>query len=68
MKNNRRNNKMNMSITEQLEAVKEYCCFELCKYHEAYELGSLTYPDRVTTAKNYLEENYCEKCKIQKEI
>lgn len=65
MKNNRRNNKMNMSITEQLESIKEYCCDTLCKYREAFEIGSKAYPDRITTGKENLEDLYCENCKIK---
>lgn len=62
MSGKRHNNKMDMSITEQLEEIKVKCC-DICKYKEAMESGNLTYPE-TTTAKDFLEEHYCEKCFI----
>ena len=61
----RRNDKICMSITEQLESVKEYCCDTLCKYREAFEIGSKAYPDKATTGKENLEELYCKNCMIK---
>ncbi len=63
MNGKRRNDKMCMSITEQLGSVKEYCCSKLCKYREALENGSLILKE-TTNVEEYLEEVYCKKCKV----
>ena len=63
MGGNRHNNKADMSITEQLYAIRLKCC-DICKYKEAMENGSLTYPEETTTADDYLGEHYCKNCFI----
>lgn len=62
MSGKRRRNWEDMTITEQLESIKESCC-GLCKYKEALECGELIYPE-TTTANVYFEEHFCERCKI----
>lgn len=62
MANNRRKNKADMTITEQLHSIRDYAC-EICKYKEAYESGNLEYPE-TTTGLDYLIEHYCEKCRM----
>lgn len=59
MHGNRRNNKEDMSITEQLEAMKDKICIGYCKYFE--EADSMF--DSETEMENYLRAT-CEKCPL----
>lgn len=68
---NRRTNKMNMTITEQLEDLKEQVCCNVCKYWEqaegkALELKKLELDNRQDFewhARIQVElHEHCEKC------
>lgn len=49
---NRRNNKMDMTITEQLEAVKSTFCWEYCKFNSEDN-------------EKELEEKHCRNCPLK---
>ena len=54
----RHNNKMDMTIAEQVEAVKEQICRDYCKHTEAY-LGKYKDPDE---AQEKLLADICQFC------
>ena len=43
----RKNNKKDMTITEQLERVKDQICIDYCRYRSAMEMEQLTYDDLI---------------------
>ena len=63
MSGNRRNNKMDMSIIEQLESIKAKCC-GICKYFDAFEKNTMDCPDGMCQ-EEYLKTCYCDRCFIK---
>lgn len=60
MSGDRRNNKMNMTISEQLQAIAGKFCDNYCKYPAVYHDYYLT--DRFETEEEAAEAMYCEQC------
>ena len=54
----RHNNKMDMTVGEQIEAVKELICRDYCKHTEEY-LSSYKDPDEAWEKQNADICNYC---------
>ena len=63
MTGQRHNNKMDMTIAEQVEAVKELICRDYCKHTEAY-LGK--YKDVDEAQERLLADmcNFCPLCRL----
>lgn len=64
MNGDRRNNKIDMSITEQLEAMKDKICLGYCKYYE--EADSMLDNGKFnneTDMENFLNET-CKSCPL----
>ena len=57
----RHNNKMDMTIAEQVEAVKEQICRDYCKHTEAY-LATYKDPDE---AEEKLLADICQYCPMR---
>ena len=57
----RHNNKMDMTIAEQVEAVKEQICRDYCKHTEAY-LATYKDPDE---AQEKLLADICQYCPMR---
>lgn len=57
----RRNNTQDMTIVEQLVAVKEDICRYACKFKEDVELE---YPDPIT--QKAMLQGYCHECPLSK--
>ena len=59
----RHNNKMDMTIAEQVEAVKEQICRDYCKHTEAY---LATYKDLDEANEKLLADmcNFCPLCRL----
>lgn len=56
----RKCNKNDMTITEQLEAVKTRMCDDYCRYQEL-SLETIKDPDE---AFEWLQRNYCQNCPL----
>lgn len=64
MSGERRNNPADMSINEQIEAIKQDVCDKVCRWtihcHDLYLSDEIENPD------DYLAENYCASCPLTK--
>ena len=62
----RKNNKNDMSITEQLEVVKDSICIGYCKYYEAAHDNAVTsvYKNE-KEASNWLWATHCKCCPVR---
>lgn len=58
----RKNNKSEMTITEQFEVIKEKMCGGYCKYPEVAERLSIGDPDE---AQEWLKDNFCNNCPLK---
>lgn len=56
----RKNNIKDMTVTEQIEVIKDNVCDNICRWRE-HCLSIKKDPD---DAQEYLEENYCQNCPL----
>ena len=56
----RKRNKNDMTVTEQIEAVKTRMCDDYCRYQEL-SLETIEDPDE---AFEWLQRNYCQNCPL----
>lgn len=54
---NRINNKMDMTISEQLDYIADQVCYEYCRYYEQMENGVIK--------KKILKDCYCKNCPLK---